>query len=140
MAAEPNISRATQPSMSPSPTAEQLAEAIHSPVASVAARAREGLADLGPAAIPVLEGVLHEPSSRARWEATHALGDMHAPAAAPALVHELTDPDGGVRWLAAEGLAALGPIALEPLCKALLQHSESAWLREGAHHVLVSLL
>ncbi len=74
-----------------------------------------------------------------RWEAVKILGEMLDPAAAPALVEALRDAQSGVRWLAAEGLIALGPSGLEPLLQALVKHSDSAWLREGAHHVLRDL-
>jgi hypothetical protein len=55
------------------------------------------------------------------------------------LVAALEDPNFGVRWLAAEGLISIGRNALRPLMKALTKRSGSAWLREGAHHVLHDL-
>ncbi len=48
-------------------------------------------------------------------------------------------PNLGIRWLAAEGLIGLGEAGLRPLLEALVHHSDSAWLREGAHHVLKAL-
>ncbi len=44
-----------------------------------------------------------------------------------------------VRWLAAEGLVRIGSKAAEPLLKALIEHPDSLWLREGAHHILHDL-
>jgi hypothetical protein len=52
----------------------------------------------------------------------------------------LEDRDGDVRWLAAEGVAALGRDALQPLLAALLEGSKPSWLYEGAHHVCHTLV
>lgn len=112
---------------------------LHGPTA-LARQAREELTAAGESAIPVLTALVDDPAPEVRWEATHALADMRRAAAAPLLVAELTDDDGGVRWLAAEGLVTLGPQALQALLHALLEHSESVWLRDGAHHILRALL
>jgi HEAT repeat protein len=52
------------------------------------------------------------------------------------LVKTLEDNDPGIRWMAAEGLIRAEQAGLPPLFEALLEHSESTWLREGAGHVL----
>jgi hypothetical protein len=41
-----------------------------------------------------------------------------------------------VRWLAALGLITIGQSSLMPLMHALIEHPDSIWLRQGAHHVL----
>ena len=46
---------------------------------------------------------------------------------------------GEIRWLAAEGLIHIGNKAVKPLLRALIEHPDSLWLREGAHHVLYDL-
>jgi HEAT repeat protein len=74
-----------------------------------------------------------------RWEAAKALADIVDVRAASELVAALEDSNFGVRWLAAEGLIAIGRDALPSLMKALTKRSDSAWLREGAHHVLHDL-
>lgn len=51
------------------------------------------------------------------------------------LCQALTDEEFGVRWTAAVLLADLGSVALKPLLQTLADEHESAWLREGAHHV-----
>lgn len=102
-------------------------------------RAREALVAIGPASVPALLTALRDPVDEVRWEAAKALGQLSRPEAAEALVGALTDPHGGVRWLAAEALAATGEPAKRPILRELLAHSESVWLREGAHHVLRSL-
>jgi HEAT repeat protein len=50
-------------------------------------------------------------------------------------VKALEDDMFDVRWLAAEALIIIGKEALVPLLQALTRHSDSLWLREGAHHV-----
>ncbi|HVO70134.1 MAG TPA: HEAT repeat domain-containing protein, partial [Aggregatilineaceae bacterium] len=105
-------------------------------------RARLLLVDIGLPAVPFLVQALEDPDAEecARWEAAKALSDIGDPMAAPALIDVLgQDEQFGIRWLAAEGLIALGRNGLVPLLNALIQRSNSAWLREGAHHVLRTL-
>ncbi|MCK9519291.1 MAG: HEAT repeat domain-containing protein [Dehalococcoidia bacterium] len=117
-------------------TPASLLDGLHSRDAATAQRAREQLVEMGDSALPYLIGLLSDSSPRARWEAAKALAQLCPPEAAPALVQSLTDDDGGVRWIAAETLARCGPPAIDALFHELLRHSESVWLREGAHHVL----
>lgn len=102
--------------------------------------ARLKLVEIGKAAVPVLVETLDDHREQVRWEAAKALSQIGDPAAAPALVNALEDENFGVRWLAAEGLIAAGRKGLPPLLQALVHHSDSGWLREGAHHVLRSLI
>jgi hypothetical protein len=76
----------------------------------------------------------------ARWEAAKALGAIADPSAAPALVNTLEDTKAAVRWLAATALIHLGCDALVPLLRRLEGNSDSIWFRDGAHHVLSSLI
>ncbi|MGH2608250.1 MAG: HEAT repeat domain-containing protein [Tepidiformaceae bacterium] len=98
--------------------------------------ARRALEAIGPAASPSLVQSMRSPEPETRWEAAKALVTIADPASAPALVSALEDEDGSVRWLAAEGLSHIGYPALPPLLHALIEHSGSAWLRDGARHVL----
>jgi HEAT repeat protein len=72
-----------------------------------------------------------------RWEAAKALSEIADPVIAPELVATLEDSSPDIRWLAAEGLIALERAALPSLLQTLMAHSESVWLREGAHHILI---
>ncbi|MFN0145233.1 MAG: HEAT repeat domain-containing protein [Dehalococcoidia bacterium] len=117
-----------------------LAEALRGTAELPAERAREALVAIGPASVPVLLEALRADDDNVRWEAAKALGQLRAGEAAVALVGALTDRHGGVRWLAAEALAAIGEPAVRPVLRGLLAHSDSPWLREGAHHVLRTLL
>ncbi len=101
--------------------------------------ARRLLVRVGPPAVPVLIEAMKNRQERVRWEAAKALGDLEDPRAAEPLVQALKDPKFGVRWLAADGLIGLGREGLAPLLRALIDEPESAWMREGAHHVLHSL-
>jgi HEAT repeat protein len=102
--------------------------------------ARERLVAIGRPAVPHLIKALQSPNERVRWEATKALGEIRDPLAAPALVQTLEDEASAIRWLAAKGLIVLGRAGLRPLLKALEGHSDSLWMREGAHHVLHTLV
>jgi HEAT repeat protein len=120
-------------------TPASLLDALHSSDAATAQRGREQLVAMGEAAVPYLIGALSDHNARARWEAAKALAELCPPEAAPALVQSLTDEDGGVRWIAAETLARCGAAGIDALFHELLRHSESVWLRDGAHHVLRAL-
>jgi HEAT repeat protein len=101
--------------------------------------ARQSLVNIrGPAVSPLIEA-LRDPRRQVRWEAAKALGEIANPTAAPSLVRALRDTEFSVRWLAAEGLIALGSEGLSPLLRALIERSDSVWLRQGAHHVLHDL-
>jgi len=102
-------------------------------------RARKALVEIGESAVPYLVDVLNNRKGWVRWEATKALGQIPGAAATAALVAALEDNNFDVRWLAAEGLIFRGREALVPLLQALTEKSDSAGLREGAHHVLFDL-
>jgi HEAT repeat protein len=102
--------------------------------------AREQLEETGRPAVPFLLRALQSPSEHARWEAAKALGKITDPSAAPALVRTLEDEKAAVRWLAATALISLGRDALVPLLRGLEGNSDSIWFRDGAHHVLRSLI
>jgi hypothetical protein len=102
--------------------------------------AREQLTTIGRPAVPALVTALRSPSEHARWEAAKALGEIGDSRAAPALVSTLEDDKSAVRWLAATALINMGRDALAPLLQGLEGHSDSIWFRDGAHHVLRSLI
>jgi HEAT repeat protein len=102
--------------------------------------ARVQLQEIGRPAVPALLRALQSPSEHARWEAAKALGKITDTRAAPALVRALGDDTSGVRWLAATALINLGRDALAPLLLGLEGQSDSIWFRDGAHHVLRSLV
>jgi HEAT repeat protein len=102
--------------------------------------AREKLEGIGKPAVPALTRALKSPSEQARWEAAKALGEIADPSAATTLVDTLEDQKAAVRWLAATALINLGRDALVPLLRGLEGHSDSIWFRDGAHHVLSSLI
>jgi HEAT repeat protein len=106
----------------------------------VRTKVRARLVDIGKPAVPALIEALAASSHQVRWEAAQALKQMAEPSAASALVRALEDPEFDVRWLAAEALIALRRKGLWPLLEALKVRSDSLALREGAHHVLGSLV
>ena len=74
-------------------------------------------------------------SAQEREEALHILAKDPIPAHIDRLIQALEDRQLGVRWEAAVALAKLGNLAVVPLLRALIYQHDSAWLREGAHHV-----
>jgi len=100
---------------------------------------RKKLEGIGKSATPYLLTALKDPKTHRRWEATKALRSIADPAAAADLVDRLMDESDEIRWLAAEALIALQGAAVVPLLNALVQHFNSVWLRQGAHHVLHTL-
>jgi HEAT repeat protein len=130
-------------SQTPELTQEQihsLERDMRSPDGLTREEARKCFISMGSVSVPPLLRLVADPSHRVRWEATKALVQISDPAAAPAFVRALEDDTFGVRWLAAEGLIRLGAPSITPLLEALIQRSHSVWLREGAHHVLLSLV
>jgi HEAT repeat protein len=102
-------------------------------------RAREELAELGPAAAPELVYLFNHSDTMTRWEAAKALVEIGDPSIVPVLIQALEDEHADIRWLAAEGLVGVGSPAIVPLLRALIAHPESVWLRRRAHHVLHAL-
>jgi hypothetical protein len=102
--------------------------------------ARVQLEDIGKQSVPALLTALQSSNRHARWEAAKALGELADPGAAPALVSRLEDEESAVRWLAATALINLGRDALVPLLQGMETRSDSIWFRDGAHHVLHSLV
>ena len=80
------------------------------------------------------------PRTNTRREAARALANIGDPSAAPALVGTLDDDKAAARWLAGEALINMGRDALAPLVRGLEGNSDSIWFRDGAHHVLRSLI
>ena len=100
-------------------------------------RARESLVFIGKPAVASLTAVLTNPNEHVRWEAIKALEGIGGSEAARVLVEAVeNDQDSSIRWLAAEALIGLGRAGLVPLLQALVRHSGSVWLREGAHYVM----
>jgi len=106
----------------------------------VRVRARNALVAIGEQAVGPLVKALAHRNQWVRWEAAKTLGQISDPTAAEALVRALEDEMFDVRWLAAEGLITLGRGTLLPLLHALVERSDSEWLREGAHHVFYDLV
>jgi HEAT repeat protein len=102
----------------------------------VRVRARRSLVAIGGKAVADLVEAMKSEKELKRWEATKALGQIGDPSAIGALITALEDEIFDVRWLAAEGLVAIGKPALEPLLHMLIEHFDSIWLHEGAHHIL----
>ena len=72
----------------------------------------------------------------AREAAIYYLGHKPTKGNLAHLVRALEDSEFGVRWVAAVVLAEVGDDALLPLLQGLTEQHDSAWLREGTHHVL----
>jgi HEAT repeat protein len=101
--------------------------------------ARFELEKIGRIATPYLIEALHNSNHTIRWEAAKALGTIKDPEAGPALVEALMDSSFEVQWLAAEALIALKEQAIVPILRALVNNYGSAYIRQGAHHILHAL-
>lgn len=104
-----------------------------------AREARNALIALGALACPALVEATRQPDTNIRLGAFKVLAKTATPDCAPALIEALKDPDGGVRYLAAEALVSAGPGVIPQLLAALMRDSGSAWLKDGARHVLQAL-
>jgi HEAT repeat protein len=122
------------------PANEALIATLASPDGVQRIKAREHLVRIGKPAVAALIDALQSPSAHARWESAKALSELRDPRAAAALVDALEDEESAVRWLAARALVALGREALIPLLECVQKAADSSWMREGAHHVLQTLI
>jgi HEAT repeat protein len=102
-------------------------------------KARKELVATGKPALTPLAEALRDPNHLVRWEAAKALGEIGDPEAAPSLAEALEDEEFEVRWRAAEALIRMKTKGLKPLLHALIHRADSAFLREGAHHVFHEL-
>jgi HEAT repeat protein len=102
--------------------------------------ARIALVNLGEPAVEPLIRALGDVRPTVHWEAIKTLSQIGSPRATQALIWALQEPPFGIRWMAAEGLAAIGAPAVTLLLQALIEHSDSHWLRAGAHHVFHDLI
>jgi HEAT repeat protein len=135
---ESEVDKGQEPTADPA-RLSTLVSALRSPDYGERVHARQALEEVGHPAIGPLVELLADPSHQMRWEAAKTLVAIADAGASPALVEALLDEEFDVRWLAAEALIAIGRDGLRPLLRALEEHPESAWLRQGAHHVLHDL-
>jgi HEAT repeat protein len=105
----------------------------------VRVRARKSLVNIGYAAVGPLVEALASKQEWVRWEAAKTLAQIGDPSATQTLIEALHDKKFDIRWLAAEGLIHIGNKAVKPLLRALIEHPDSLWMREGAHHILHDL-
>jgi len=103
-------------------------------------QARRSLEAAGKKAVLILIEALLNGNRFARREAAEALATIKEKSTARALVVALEDADHDVRWAAMKALIALDQDGLEPLLLALTRNFDSAQLREGARHILNTLL
>jgi HEAT repeat protein len=129
----------TEAARASGPPLEVLIKSLSSEDDGVRVKARHSLVAMGKAAVATLAGALKDGNELLRWEAAKALGEIGAPEAAPFLVRALEDEQFDVRWLAAVGLIGMNIKGLKPLLHALMEQSDSVFLREGAHHVIHDL-
>ena len=99
-------------------------------------KARSLLVAEGAYVVPDLIQALSNGNHHVRREVAHILAKTKNITTASALVHALEDEDHDVRWAAMEALIALDRAGLEPLLQILMKDIDSAWLLEGAHHIL----
>jgi HEAT repeat protein len=103
-------------------------------------QAREGLVALGSESVAPLIRRLSDRREHVRWEAAKALEQIADPLSATPLAEALGDESVHVRWVIAEGLIALRHEGVIATLAMLMTHSNSIWVRDGAHHVLSECL
>lgn len=126
---------------SSSPDIATLINQLSSQKVEVRTQARHQLISMGKTALsPMLHMLQTSTNSTLHWELIRALGDMRATEAIPTIVEALVSDHFDVRWVAAEVLISFGKDSLVPLLRGLIQHSNSACMRQSAHHILRVLL
>lgn len=119
-------------------TLESLMGALAGKDGATRLKARKALVALGkPAVSSLMQALRKSRLDHLRWEAAKILGAIGDTRAIPPLVRALEDHDIDVAWVAAEALRKFKKAAWPPLLRALVKRgSDSALLRQGAHHVL----
>ena len=102
-------------------------------------KARLTMVEIGRPNIPYLIQLMLDKRDWVRWEAAKGLGEIYDAEAVPHLVQTQLDKMFEVRWLAADGLINIGWRSVTPLIDSLVDHVNSVWIRDGAHHVLRGL-
>ena len=103
--------------------------------------ARTQLVEIGPPALESLIRIFEtERTTYAHWDAAKAISAIGGQEAVTPLLHALGDKDFSVRWIAAEGLVAIGDIALEGLLNGIIAEEQPQFFCEGAHHVIHDLI
>ena len=118
------------------PTVDRLVQQLESRDGVTRERARRALAAMGGPAVGALLAALKHKESSVRYEAAMCLRDIGDRRAIEGLAEALGDRSFEVRWVAAESLIDAGRAAVPAVLHALLHHADSAWFREGCHHVL----
>lgn len=123
-----------------SKTAERIIKSLIADLANkdgiVRVKARRKLVSYRSQAVAPLIKILADKNDWVRWEGAKALSQIGSSSSIQALLEALTDKSFEVRWLAAEGLIRIGRKSIIPSLKALVNNSDSFWLREGVYHVL----
>lgn len=102
--------------------------------------AREKLVMNGSKIIPYIHQVTETENIQLRWEASKILEQLGDVRSIPVLINLLVDEESDIRWIAAQGLINVGEASIIPLLRQIKHHSDSIYIREGAHHVLWGVL
>jgi HEAT repeat protein len=102
--------------------------------------AREKLVRHGKEIIPYIHQVTETEDIQLRWEAGKILEQLGDVRSIPVLINLLVDEESDIRWIAAQGLINIGEASIIPLLREVKHHSDSIYVREGAHHVLWGVL
>ena len=103
-------------------------------------KAKNNLIAKGEKILPVMNKLLKSESKIIRKEAMKVIESIAHYSSIPKAITMLDDIEAEIRWIAAETLVRIGRSSIKPLLKALIQDSESYYLRQGAHHVLSRLV
>ena len=103
-------------------------------------KSRKELVKAGKKILPVMYKMLKSDEKVIRKEAMKVVERIADPTSIPVAINMLEDRESEVRWIAAEALIRIGRESITPLLKALISNGISFYLRQGAHHVLSTLI
>jgi HEAT repeat protein len=101
--------------------------------------ARLRLSEIRPRILDQINKLIESKNKQLRWEVAKAFEDNPSSDSIPVLLKLLADDESDIRWIAAVSLINIGRGSIIPLLHEII-HNESISVREGAHHVLNSLL
>ena len=103
-------------------------------------KSRKELIKAGREILQVMYKMLKSDDKIIRKEAMKVVERIADTASIPVAIEMLEDRESEIRWIAAEALIRFGRETIDPLLRALIRHGISFYLRQGAHHVLSSLI
>ncbi len=103
-------------------------------------KTRKEMVQKGEKILPAMHKLMKSDHKVIRKEAIKIIELIAHKSSIPFVIKMLEDHETEIRWIAAEALIRIGRPSIRPLLEELVKNGTSYYLRQGAHHVLSSLV